>query len=388
MDFSKIYYFQTDVMCIIPLLSVLLHSYKNNKKASMDDIFLRRIIYTTVIYSISDFLYYHLFYSDINKTIIIPIMYIINIVYVGIPLIYSIIITKYTVYKLKGKNLTDTIIGKIVITPLIVLSILTILTPFTHFVFTIDSNAEYHRALGAYFLPVVAWAYLLTVSILTTLRIRKTDSIIEKESLTPLANFLLFPFLSTVIQLLYYGLSLTAFGFTVAIVSFYMSRLRSQISNDELTGLKSRSEFKRYVNGIIKKSQNQHFFVIMLDYDKFKKINDNYGHIEGDKALQAAGLILKNSCLEINQSFILSRYGGDEFIIVGKYTNQSELDALRSTIYTKIDQENESKKNVFTISLSYGLSHKSISSYQEFCTIISDADEEMYKDKKQREKLL
>lgn len=384
MDYSKLYFFQIDIMCVIPLVCILVIISRNNRKIGMEEIFLRRIIITNIVYCLSDSIYFLVYKSDIPTSITIPVMYITNIVYVGIPLVYSLFITKYAAYKLNGNNLTDTLSGKIIIAPLIISFLLMLSTPITHFIFYIDENAEYQRAVGAYYIPVVAWGYLLAVTIATAIRIIRTESVVEKEALRPLETFLVFPFITTVIQMLYYGLSVAAYGFTVSIMLFYIKRLQNQISNDDLTGLKSRAEFKRFVTSHIKKTQKQDMFVVMLDFDKFKKINDTFGHIEGDRALQNAALVLKKACLEVNQNYVLSRYGGDEFIIVGKYTGRDEDKELKKAIDYNIQKINDSKINKFTISLSFGFSHKAISSYQEFCTIISSADEEMYKDKLQK----
>ncbi|MBQ0167698.1 MAG: GGDEF domain-containing protein [Treponema sp.] len=387
MDYSKLYFFQIDVMCVIPLLSILLNIARDNRKIGMEEIFLRRIILTNVVYCLSDTVYFLVYKSGIPDSITIPVMYVTNIVYVGIPLVYSLFITKYAAYKLNNSNLTDTLSGKIIIAPLIICFLLMFSTPFTHFIFYIDGNAEYHRAAGAYLIPAVAWGYLLAVTVATAIRIMRTESVVEKDALRPLESFLVLPFITTVIQLLFYGLSVAAYGFTVSIIVFYIRRLQNQISNDDLTGLKSRAEFKRFVTSHIKKTQQQDMFVVMLDFDKFKKINDTYGHIEGDRALQNAAFVLKKACLEVNQNYVLSRYGGDEFIIVGKYADGDEDRKLKQAVDSNIQKINDSRINKFTVSLSFGFAHKAISSYQEFCTIISEADEAMYKDKLQKKQV-
>src|SRR5262245_28188227 len=85
---------------------------------------------------------------------------------------------------------------------------------------------------------------------------------------------------------------------------------------DELTGLHNRRGFKILIEQQIKRGQRikQPVFVIIIDINKFKGINDNFGHPAGDKALKDTAKILKNT---FRDNDIIARWGGDEFIVLG-----------------------------------------------------------------------
>ena len=71
--------------------------------------------------------------------------------------------------------------------------------------------------------------------------------------------------------------------------------------------------------------ENHPLSVVFFDIDKFKKINDEEGHLEGDKVLMKVGQMLKNVSRE---SDLQGRWGGDEFAIALPNTNQSQAEAL------------------------------------------------------------
>ncbi|KAB2832034.1 MAG: diguanylate cyclase, partial [Candidatus Brocadia sp.] len=84
---------------------------------------------------------------------------------------------------------------------------------------------------------------------------------------------------------------------------------------DSLTGAYNRRFFDEMLKNQIAlaKRRNESLGLVIADLDHFKNINDTYGHIAGDQALQQIASILKNS---IRSSDVLARYGGEEFVII------------------------------------------------------------------------
>ena len=94
-----------------------------------------------------------------------------------------------------------------------------------------------------------------------------------------------------------------------------ISTLREQAHIDFLTGLKNRRSIEKALNDFLKDlhSYGYPFVVIMMDLNKFKQINDTYGHVIGDCILKQVGELLRKY---LRAKDVVGRYGGDEFIII------------------------------------------------------------------------
>ena len=95
----------------------------------------------------------------------------------------------------------------------------------------------------------------------------------------------------------------------------YEKKLRYMATHDILTGLPNRSHFMEFLRAAIESSKRYGHMVciMMLDLDGFKEVNDKFGHDVGDRALVRAAERLRRS---VRRSDILSRMGGDEFLVL------------------------------------------------------------------------
>ncbi len=169
-------------------------------------------------------------------------------------------------------------------------------------------------------------------------------------------------------------------------------RLREQSLVDELTGLRNRRGFiaiaEQYTR--IARRQGQRFSLMFLDLDRFKSINDNFGHQEGDDALKAAAGVLRRT---FRSSDILCRYGGDEFAALAVDAAGHGSDIVKARIRKNMQDWNASSGKPYRIDFSIGLSVFDPSLYaadtsdvQLFEEAIRKADEAMYQDKTLRRK--
>ncbi len=88
-----------------------------------------------------------------------------------------------------------------------------------------------------------------------------------------------------------------------------------QAVTDELTGLSNRRRFQETLGVEVERSKRfgQHLGLVMLDIDDFKKVNDTYGHQQGDLVLREVARILRETSREIDEP---ARYGGEELAVV------------------------------------------------------------------------
>jgi diguanylate cyclase (GGDEF)-like protein len=125
----------------------------------------------------------------------------------------------------------------------------------------------------------------------------------------------------------YLAITFGATLLTGLVVHKTSSKLHQLAKFDSLTGLMNRNYWEVSVNHLISVSlrQNQPLSVVFFDIDKFKKINDERGHLEGDKVLQCVGQKLLNVS---RQSDLQGRWGGDEFAIALPNTSEIQAKAL------------------------------------------------------------
>ena len=111
--------------------------------------------------------------------------------------------------------------------------------------------------------------------------------------------------------------------------------LYQKVNIDSLTGINNRHFLDEYGDKLIKSAlaKNEAIALMLLDVDQFKEINDMMGHSAGDAILKSVASILKNNG---HSNDIIARYGGDEFIVIIKDSNQQEALKRAETIRQQV----------------------------------------------------
>ena len=148
-------------------------------------------------------------------------------------------------------------------------------------------------------------------------------------------------------------------------------KLSEERSRDPLTCLLNRRGF--YDAASIKLAQlpTQKCFLLMCDIDHFKKINDNYGHLVGDRILQQVGLIISQN---VRGNDLVGRFGGEEFIILLQVEQVNLAYSIAERIRSAIATELFSEQNI-SITASFGLTHVQS---KNLTTTIDLADQLLY----------
>ena len=115
------------------------------------------------------------------------------------------------------------------------------------------------------------------------------------------------------------------------------SRLESLSITDELTGLHNRRHFNSVFSRELKRAKRNRIYqtLILVDIDLFKKINDNYGHSEGDKILIQAAHALRELCKR--PSDYVFRLGGEEFCVIASNMSYQEVLQFSEMIRTHVE---------------------------------------------------
>ena len=170
---------------------------------------------------------------------------------------------------------------------------------------------------------------------------------------------------------------------------YAMERQRIQIELlnlsliDELTGLNNLRGFLALGEHYVKLANRSGmpFMVAFIDVDDMKRINDTFGHQEGNRALVEAADVLKDSC---RQSDILSRLGGDEFAILIADVDTECSDVVLRRIQHKLDACNATLGRRYPLSLSVGIVAANLTEHADLEQLLHEADKLMYSQKQKK----
>ena len=123
----------------------------------------------------------------------------------------------------------------------------------------------------------------------------------------------------TLIELLLLALGLGTAAFT-ARYSHYVNEqqvrsayLEGQLTWDSLTGTLSRRGMEKELGSLWESLRSEHTLMLVVDVDRFKQVNDSFGHLIGDRALQMIGVALRTL---VPKDALVGRWGGEEFWMV------------------------------------------------------------------------
>ena len=190
--------------------------------------------------------------------------------------------------------------------------------------------------------------------------------------------------LINVISFLFVGIFIHVIANSLRIKEFVLTReINLQKDTDDMTGLKNKGSLTREINAYLTDAGKDKGILLVLDIDRFKGINDTYGHDIGDSVIRQMGLFLRD---KFTGGEIVGRFGGDEFIVFIKDTDQADqageiaADLIAGTAKNVLLPDGDQ-----TVSVSVGISvyHGVEKNYSE---IFKKADIALYQAKADAEK--
>ena len=137
-------------------------------------------------------------------------------------------------------------------------------------------------------------------------------------------------------------------SFFISLLFFYLFIIRMTALIDSLTNVYNRRGFDEYLLSIDKSASRKEYVFILADLDKFKEVNDRFGHAQGDAALRDTAKILRSS---VRHSDFVARYGGDEFIIIAQSNN---VNIIIDKIQLNVEKYNTTQTKPYKLALSCG----------------------------------
>lgn len=368
-----------DVICLIMLLFISNASRRHTKILLAERYFLEMSLATAILL-ISDIIW------PLVNGVKLPgfrlLNIIINLVYMVLTGFIGFLWIVYVDFKVR-RRLDSSHYKRVTMfsIPMLVLLVLTLTSPKTHILFYIDENNCYRRGKLMWIRLCVMILYVLWAAVLTLVGIKRQKTKQKKDEMRALLQFTFFPLIGIFMQLFYLNLPFTAVGISLSVLLVFINVQNKQISIDALTGINNRRQLTLYVDSelsaLFKKGE---LYYLIMDVDKFKSINDTYGHLEGDNALIKIASLLNSLCEKQND--FVARYGGDEFVIVCRRRNEFEVEALKNEILKTVSQMNEQGELPYKLSLSVGSAKFDTSKSND--EIFAEADKKLYSIKSER----
>ncbi len=137
--------------------------------------------------------------------------------------------------------------------------------------------------------------------------------------------------------------------FSLSLLFAHLFMVKADYSRDGLTGLYNRRRCNEFFAEMARAPRRKPCLFLMIDMDNFKRINENFGHTQGDLALKDVAGILKNA---VRHRDFVARYGGDEFLLV--LEDSSEAQGILDRIKCDLDTFNGGRTRPYVLEMSVG----------------------------------
>jgi diguanylate cyclase (GGDEF)-like protein len=159
-----------------------------------------------------------------------------------------------------------------------------------------------------------------------------------------------------------------------------LAHMRTMATHDALTGLPNRHSFYEHLHHATKLAEqnNTPFAVVFVDLDGFKPINDALGHSVGDAVLKSVARRLEQS---VRKHDVISRYGGDEFVLILMHIQKNEVPSVAHKIISTIALPYEAGGKTVSLTSSVGIATYPDSGHT-VDELVAHADAAMYRSKR------
>ena len=263
-----------------------------------------------------------------------------------------------------------------------VMVILLVINVFSGILFYIDESNEYQRGSMFSALYVLSYTYVFITCNRALIGLFKNDNYSNRRMLIMLALFPIAPAGAGIVQFFKPQLPVACAALSLATLVMYLDWTDRMISVDPLTHLNNRKQLAYYYEQWLEDDTPAPMYLLMIDANKFKSINDTYGHIEGDAALVRISTALTLACRDIHKQTNIVRYGGDEFVVLINTDDEQTVEKLRNSIFSYLEQVNSTADAPYelTVCIGWAKAHRG----QGLEDLIEQADELLYQMKAER----
>lgn len=292
----------------------------------------------------------------------------------------------YSETELGNREFNDVDQLKVFFLPILFILVVVCTNGYTKVIFDIDVHGKYHMEdlfqaqMGIY----VFYTGITGIRMLVKAMYESDPT--KKSQMLQMGSFPLSFLLSWLLKILIGDeFPVICVFVTLWLLFVFVGSTSEQVSTDKLTQIHNRQNLLTHINMKIRTHEDR-LFLIMMDIDYFKRINDTYGHQEGDQALIRTANALKSAAQSMSRRPYLARFGGDEFIVVAEAENIEEIQALCEEIQNQLDYFGTWSEKKYQMSLSIGIAEWQEGMKQK--DLIEAADQTLYRVKEEHHKKL
>lgn len=263
--------------------------------------------------------------------------------------------------------------------------VLIIVNHFTGILYYVNDKQEYMR--GPLFLSLYAFSYIYVAVTCTRAFLGVFDKKKEEQrkKLIRLASFPVAPAIGGVIQFAFPRLPLVCVMLALSVMILYIDWLTEMISVDPLTRLNNRKQLlHNYEQWLRNNEDHSPIYLLMIDANHFKEINDTYGHVEGDAALVRIADALRAACKTFKKRATIARYGGDEFVVLARAENDRIIKEFIENVHFQLDELNKQAGAKYELKVCIGMARTDSVEDRPIKELLAAADEKLYDQKRTR----
>lgn len=373
------FYTEASLVCVAIFIMLIFQNNSYGTKTERESWFFRAGI-VHIIYFLSDIGWAAVEGGVLPRTRFFAILFnLINYIFIGlIGYSWFMYMAASEGMLLNKKRRFETI----VLIPAIVSDLVIIIAYAINPLFWIDKNGILNDMYYP-FMVTVPSLYVFSSTIISLRNAKKTDVKEDKRLYKLIAIYPLSIVSFGMLQTFALNAPLFCFGCTLMMLYFFIRSLQMQISVDALTKLNNRGQINRYMERV-HYNENEPCCVCMIDIDRFKDINDRYGHAEGDRALTMTAEALRRTADKAGVPVFIGRYGGDEFTVIARNVkDEEEMDSIIEIFREILEEKGRDLRYKIEASVGYDFL-KNSEDTAEAC--LKRADEKLYAEKQENKR--
>ena len=370
------FYAEANIVCIIIFVIILWHDRRYRTRQEKQ-IWFDRTVIAHILYFISDIGWAAVISGDLPRIRALVIIFnFLNFILLSLIAYGWFMYMAASENMILGKTWKQRRLGRL---PMAICTAILVTTYIIAPRFWVNDAGE----LNFWYYPLLLTApliYIISSFVCSMINAKKAENRETKRMYILIGVYPLSVVFFGLLQLIALNAPLFCFGCTIMMLFFYIQAMQTLISVDALTRLNNRGQIERYMKQI-RFRENMPVYAAMIDIDHFKKINDTFGHAEGDRALVLVAEAMRQTAEKSGENVFIGRYGGDEYTMIVQSAKEGIMEEMTERLREAAHQKQEDNHLRYNLDLSIGYDRlREGADTMEAC--LNRADERLYENKR------